>query len=99
MHKIAMLGTGLIGMFYTMSLHGLRSKDRVVIVCSRTEDAAKKFAEEWNIPRWTANMAEAINDPEVDTVVIGLPNNLHLEAALLAAEAGKKCFVHQAFGA
>lgn len=34
-------------------------------------------------------MAEAIRDPEVDTVVIGLPNYLHKQAALLAAEAGK----------
>ena len=34
-------------------------------------------------------MAEAINDPETDVVVIGLPNHLHEEAARLAAEAGK----------
>ena len=34
-------------------------------------------------------MAEAVRDPEVDTVIIGLPNYLHKKAALLAAEAGK----------
>jgi len=34
-------------------------------------------------------MREAVEDPEVDVVVIGLPNNLHLEAAVAAAEAGK----------
>ena len=34
-------------------------------------------------------MAEAINDPETDVVVIGLPNHLHEEAVRLAVEAGK----------
>ena len=28
-HRVAMLGTGLIGDFYTMTLHGQRGRDRV----------------------------------------------------------------------
>ncbi len=35
MARITMLGTGLIGTFYTQTLHGLRSRDRVVNVYSR----------------------------------------------------------------
>jgi predicted dehydrogenase len=89
MHKITMLGTGLIGMFYTMTLHGLRSRDQVQVVYSRSEERASKFAGDWNIPKWTTDMDEAINDPETDVVVIGLPNNLHEKAALAAAKAGK----------
>ncbi|MCK5430792.1 MAG: Gfo/Idh/MocA family oxidoreductase, partial [Anaerolineales bacterium] len=89
MHKVTMLGTGLIGMFYTMTLHGKRSRDEVHVVYSRTGERAQQFAKDWNIPKWTTDMAEAINDPETSVVVIGLPNNQHLEAAILAAEAGK----------
>jgi len=88
-HQVTMLGTGLIGMFYTKTLHRSRSHDRVGMVYSRTEERAKAFADEWDIPRYTTDMKEAINDPETDIVVIGLPNNLHLEAIRLAAEAGK----------
>ncbi len=88
-HQITMLGTGLIGMFYTKTLHRSRSHDRVSMVYSRTEERAKAFAEEWGIPRYTTDMKAAINDPETDIVVIGLPNNLHLEAIRLTAEAGK----------
>ncbi|HAD07426.1 MAG TPA: oxidoreductase [Anaerolineaceae bacterium] len=88
-HKIAMLGTGLIGRFYTMSLMKYRGKEQVVVAYSRRAEQAQKFAAEFGIPRWTTDMAEAIRDPEVDTVVIGLPNYLHKQAALLAAEAGK----------
>jgi predicted dehydrogenase len=88
-HKITMLGTGLIGLFYTMTLHNQRGKDRVWSVYSRSREKAKKFAGEWGIPRPTSDLAEAINDPETDTVVVGLPNHLHKEAVTLAAKAGK----------
>jgi predicted dehydrogenase len=89
MSKITMLGTGLIGMFYTQTLHGQRGRDRVHTVYSRTEARAQEFAAQWGIPKWTTDMAEAIQDPETSVVVIGLPNHLHKRAALLAAEAGK----------
>jgi len=88
-HKITMLGTGLIGLFYTMTLHRQRKRDRVHVVYSRSAERAKKFAAEWNIPQPTADLAQAINDPETDCVVIGLPNALHEEAVRLAAQAGK----------
>ena len=88
-HKLTMLGTGLIGMFYTMTLHRHRGIDRVQAVYSRTEERARTFAEEWDIPRWTTDLKAAIEDEETDGVVIGLPNDLHLEAAKLAAQAGK----------
>ncbi|MDW8068833.1 MAG: Gfo/Idh/MocA family oxidoreductase [Anaerolineae bacterium] len=88
-HRIAMLGTGLIGYFYTMALHGHRGRDRVHVVYSRSRDRARAFAERWGIPKWTDRLEEAIRDPEVDVVVIGLPNHQHLEATLIAADARK----------
>ena len=89
MAKIAMLGAGFIGDFYTYALHGLRSRDNVKVIYSRDDSRGKAFAGKHGIPRWTTSMKEAIDDPEVDTVVIGLPNNLHLEAVRLAAQARK----------
>lgn len=89
MHKIAMLGTGLIGTFYTMALQKHRGQDQIHVVYSHTKDHVRSFAEEWDIPKWTTDMAEAINDPETDVVVIGLPNHVHKDAAIMAAEAGK----------
>ena len=97
-HKITMLGTGLIGMFYTMTLHGQRRRDRVHRVYSRTEERAKAFAGEWNIPNWSTDLAEAIQDPECDTVVVGLPNHLHLECVRMAAEAGKNILCTKPLG-
>ena len=97
-HKLTMLGTGLIGMFYTMTLHRHRGIDRVQVVYSRTEERARTFAEEWDIPKWTTDLKAAIEDEETDGVVIGLPNDLHLEAARLAAQAGKAVFCTKPLG-
>jgi predicted dehydrogenase len=88
-HGVTMLGTGLIGLFYTMTLHGQRSRDRVEVVYSRSPERAQAFASEWEITHAVTDLAEAIRHPATDTVVIGLPNHLHEEAATLAAEAGK----------
>jgi predicted dehydrogenase len=91
--KIAMIGGGFIGDFYTSALHSQRRIDRVHIVYSRSEESARKISERWNIPRWTTDMKKAITDPEIDTVVIGLPNYQHLPAVKIAAEAGKNILI------
>jgi predicted dehydrogenase len=97
-HRITLLGTGLIGRFYTMALHGRRGQDRVHTVCAIPEESAKTFAAEFGIPKWTADMAEAIRDPETDTVVIGIPNDLHEKAVLLSAKAGKSILCTKPLG-
>jgi predicted dehydrogenase len=88
-HKVAMLGTGLIGLFYTQTLHGKRGRDRVELVYSRSEERAEAFARSNGVPRTTTSLEEAVSDPDIDTVVVGLPNHLHEEVISLAAEAGK----------
>jgi len=89
MHRIAMLGTGLIGLFYTRALHEKRKPDRVQTVYSRTRERAESFAREWDIPKATDDLEEAITGADTDVVVIGLPNQLHEKAVRIAADAGK----------
>ena len=88
-HRISMLGTGLIGDFYTMTLHGQRGRDRVEVVYSRSAGRGEAFRERWGIPASTDDLAAAINHPDTDVVVVGVPNFLHEEAVGLAAKAGK----------
>jgi len=84
-----MLGTGLIGTFYNMTLKGQRGRAEPAVVYSRSPERARQFAEEWGAPHWTADLAEAVGHPEVDVVVVGLPNHLHERAVTMAAGAGK----------
>jgi predicted dehydrogenase len=89
MRKIAMLGAGFIGAFYVMSLHGQRRRDKVVSVYSRSAQRGQEFAQRWGVAKAHTDMKAAVEDPDIDTVVIALPNNLHREAVLLAAAAKK----------
>ena len=43
MHRITMLGTGLIGMFYTRTLHSGRGQDRVHVLYSRAAERAGMY--------------------------------------------------------
>jgi predicted dehydrogenase len=88
-HRVTMLGTGLIGLFYTQTLHGKRNRDRVELVYSRSPERAEEFAEQLGVPRWTTDLEAAVADPETDTVVIGLPNDQHEAAVELCARHGK----------
>jgi predicted dehydrogenase len=88
-HRVTMLGTGLIGLFYTQTLHGQRNRDRVHVVYSRTQERADAFARDFGVPVAVTNLEEAIAHPETDTVLVGLPNHLHEEAIELAARHGK----------
>jgi len=97
-HRVAMLGTGLIGDFYTMTLHGQRGRDRVQVVYSRSEERGAAFRERWGVPEATTSIQAAVEHPEVDTVVVGLPNHMHADAVAAAAAAGKAVLVTKPLG-
>lgn len=87
--SIAMLGTGLIGDFYTMTLNHHRGRDKVGTVYSRTQERANAFGDRWDIPNRTTSIRDAIEDPTTSVVVVALPNHLHEDAIRMCAEAGK----------
>jgi len=87
--KIAMLGSGFIARFYADSLVGQRRKDTLHSVYSRTAEKAEKFAKDYGLPHHTTSMADAIENPDVDVVIIALSNDLHLAAIEACAKAGK----------
>ncbi|GGH20604.1 Gfo/Idh/MocA family protein [Mucilaginibacter phyllosphaerae] len=87
--KIAMLGSGFIARFYADSLIGHRRLDVLHAVYSRDAAKAKQFAHDYKLPLFSDDMHQVVNHPEVDVVVIALPNNLHLAAVEACAKAGK----------
>jgi D-xylose 1-dehydrogenase (NADP+, D-xylono-1,5-lactone-forming) len=61
----------------------------VAAVASRDEAKAAAFAKETGVPRSYGTYEALLADPEIDAVYIPLPNDLHCEWAVRAAEAGK----------
>ena len=84
--NIAMLGSGFIGRFYADSIQGYRNRDKIVSICSRKEESARKFAKDYDVLHATTNMEESISRPDVDVVCISLPNHLHEEAVMLCCK-------------
>jgi len=61
----------------------------VVAIASRDPESAARAAAEFGIPRAHGSYEELLADPEVDAVYNPLPNHLHAEWTIAAAEAGK----------
>ena len=87
--KIAMLGSGFIARFYATSLHAQRRTDRIVTVYSRNRENAKRFADDYDLSHYSDSLEEAVRHPEVEVVLISLPNHLH-ELAVEACVKAKK---------
>jgi D-xylose 1-dehydrogenase (NADP+, D-xylono-1,5-lactone-forming) len=58
-------------------------------VASRDADRASAFAAELDIPKKYSSYEALLADPAIDAVYIPLPNSLHCEWAIKAAQAGK----------
>jgi len=64
-------------------------KVELVGVASRTQERADEYAAQWGIPRAYGTYEELLADPEIEALYISLPNHLHVEWSIRAAEAGK----------
>lgn len=71
--------------------NGVRPSTCVEVVALASRDAAKgqAFAQEIGVGRVHASYDALLRDPEVDAVYIPLPNTLHAEWVMRAAQAGK----------
>ena len=90
-HKLrwGVLGTANIGRAAVNPAIRASHNGLLVGVASRSEATARAFAEAGDIPRHYGSYAALLADPEIDAVYIPLPNSLHREWAVRAAEHGK----------
>lgn len=91
--KSGKIGVGLVGSQFITAIHyeALRGVPdaEIVAVASPTIEHVRPFAEKRGIPRWFVDYRQMLELPEIDLVVLGIPNDLHREAVLAAASAGK----------
>ncbi|MDB5077236.1 MAG: Gfo/Idh/MocA family oxidoreductase [Chloroflexi bacterium] len=88
MVRIGLLGCGFVATFFMQGLSEVPGQ-QVVAVYGRDEEKARAFADRWRIPQSTSDMLAVADNPEVDLILIALPNKLHLEAVRLAAAHNK----------
>ena len=87
------VGVGIIGSQFISTIHAeaLRAYPHAEIraVASPTAGHAKAFAERLSIPHALTDYKKMLAMPEIDMVVVGVPNDLHHRITLDAAAAGK----------
>jgi predicted dehydrogenase len=92
--RIAFLGCGFITRVHSRNLRRFRSE----IVCgyaSRDKARAAAYCGEFRGTGSYSDYADAINDPNIDAVVIAVPPRFHLNLTLQALSAGKHVLVEK----
>lgn len=64
-------------------------RSELVAVASRSKNTAEAYAAEKGIPKAIAGYEALLEDPDVDVIYNPLPNSMHAEWTVRAAEAGK----------
>ena len=91
--KVGIVGTGFVGDIHHASIKGWVHNAEVVAVASPHN--AAQFASERGIPRAYADYRLMLQDKDIDVIDIGIPNDLHCQAVVDAARAGKHVIIEK----
>ncbi len=87
--RYGLLSTAQIGLNAHLPASYDSKNSEITSVSSRTAARAEEVAKERNIPRWFGSYEEQLADPDTDAIINSLPNGMHAEWTIKAAEAGK----------
>lgn len=93
--RIGMIGYGFMGRAHSNAyatvdnFFDLDVKPVLKAVCARNQEKAQAFADNWGYESVESDWRKLIARDDIDAVDICVPNNLHKEMSIAAAEAGK----------
>ncbi len=87
--RIGIAGAGVIVREYHLPVMVSNPRVEVVAICDVVEAAARRSAEQFNIPKTCRDYHALVTDSGIDAVFIAVPNNLHAPVADAAFAAGK----------
>ncbi len=94
--NIGMIGYGFMGRTHSNGYNRvpnffpeLEYKPVLKAACARNKEALQEFADTWGYESIETDWRELLKRDDIDAVDICVPNNLHGEMAIAAAEAGK----------
>ena len=87
--RYGLLSTAQIGINAHLPASYESNNSEIVSISSRSSLRAESAAKEHGIPRWYGSYQEQLDDPHVDAIVNCLPNGMHAEWTIKAAESGK----------
>ncbi|MFC4682846.1 Gfo/Idh/MocA family oxidoreductase [Exiguobacterium sp. s149] len=96
MIRFGIIGTNFITRSFIEATHEVEGAS-VSAVYSRTDERAKTFAEEFDIPNTFTSLEEMASSELIDAVYIASPNSLHAEQSLLFMRHGKHVLCEKPF--
>src|SRR5215468_26983 len=93
--NVGMIGYGFMGRAHSNAYHTVNNffdldyQPVLKVVCARSADKAKAFADKWGYESVEADWRKLLDRKDIDLIDICTPNNLHAEIAMAAAQAGK----------
>jgi myo-inositol 2-dehydrogenase / D-chiro-inositol 1-dehydrogenase len=93
------LGVGLIGTGFVTDLHAESfkrvSRAKVLAVAGTSDEKAQSFAAAHDIPDGVGDYRRLLERDDIDMVAVGVPNDLHRDIVVAAAEAGKQVVIEK----
>ncbi len=86
MLKIAVVGTGIIGLDHLKAIN-MSDELELVAVCDLNEEKVKAIAEEYGVP-YFLDYKEIPEKTDAEAVILNLPHGLHCESTVFFLEAG-----------
>lgn len=93
--KVAIMGAGFVADIHMESYKHFIPEAEVVAVYTRDLAKANAFAGKWNIPYAYDDYNQLLQESDCEVVDICLPNFLHCDVTVKAAEAGKHVIVEK----
>lgn len=97
--RIGLIGCGFMGRTHSNGYNRIKNffpelehVPVLKVACSRNEQKAKAFAEQWGYESYETDWKAVIAREDIDAVDICTPNDMHAEISIAAAKAGKMIF-------
>ncbi len=90
--KVAIAGEGAIARKHVAAISKIDQVE-IVSVAGGFEADTKKFAAEFDIPHWTLDLNEALDQQGVEAVILATPTPMHAAQSITSLEAGKHALV------
>ncbi len=93
--NVGMIGYGFMGRAHSnayrmvTNFFDVPQQPVLKVICGLVEEEAKAFAAQWGYESHCTDWRQVIERDDIDVVDICVPNNVHAEIAIAAAEAGK----------
>ncbi|GAB4223621.1 MAG: Gfo/Idh/MocA family oxidoreductase [Spirochaetales bacterium] len=93
--RVGVLGLGRVAMAHLEAVQNLSDTVTLQAVCDVDEQRARSAAEKFQARKVYTDFTSFFRDPDLEAVIVCLPNHLHCDAVVQAAEAGKHVLVEK----